>query len=93
VTGIPSPEGPVPVALALLDRRRPASLLSAALADAISWRMHGRRPCRRCGQSLCEPCNADWDQADRYHALARALGAVGEISAQVPNLPSAAPTT
>jgi hypothetical protein len=142
VTDIPSPEGPVPVALALLDRRWPASppltdatgsaasgavtaletdprfiigrlqqaitsllaadlppmdsmtsLLSAALADAISWRMHDGRPCGRCGQSLCEPCNADWDQADRYHALARALGAVGEISAQVPNLPRAAPTT
>jgi hypothetical protein len=142
VTDTPSPEGPVPVALALLDRRWPmsppltdiadlaasdamtalerdpryiigrlqqaitsllaadlppmdtmTSLLSAALADAISWRLHDGRPCPRCADSLCEPCNADWDQADRYHALARALGAVGEISAQVPNLPRAAPIT
>jgi hypothetical protein len=53
------------------------SLLSAALADAISWRRHEGRPCRHCAESLCGPCNADWDQADRYHALARALGAVG----------------
>jgi hypothetical protein len=122
---------PVPVALALLDRRWPASpplaevtgsaasgtltaletdpryiigrlqqalttllaaklppmdtmtsLLSAALADAIAWRLHDGRPCDRCGESLCEPCNADWDQADRYHGLARALGAVGDIPAR-----------
>jgi hypothetical protein len=58
------------------------SLLSAALADAISWRQHNGRPCRDCGQSLCGPCNADWDQADRYHALARALGAVGNRPSQ-----------
>ena len=125
------PSGPVPVALALLDRQWPASpaltdaagtsasgavtalesdpryvigrlqqaitallaadlppmdpqtsLLSRAIADAIAWRQHDGRPCRRCAQSLCEPCNADWDQADRYHALARALGAVGEIPAR-----------
>jgi hypothetical protein len=57
------------------------SLLSAALADAIAWRQHDARPCPRCTDSLCEPCNADWDQADRYHALARALGAVGTIPA------------
>jgi hypothetical protein len=54
------------------------SLLSAALADAIAWRRHQDRPCPHCGQSLCGPCNADWDQADRYHALARALGAIGD---------------
>jgi hypothetical protein len=40
------------------------SLLSAALADAIAWRRHDERPCRHCGQSLCGPCNTDWDQAD-----------------------------
>jgi hypothetical protein len=117
---------PVPVALALLDRRWPASpaladalagleqdpryligrlqqaltilmadglpsmdaqtaLLSQALADAIAWRQHRGRPCRQCGTSLCGPCNADWDQADRYHELARALGAVGDLP------PSSAP--
>lgn len=54
------------------------SLLSAALGDAMAWRRHQDRPCPHCGQSLCGPCNADWDQADRYHALARALGAVGD---------------
>jgi hypothetical protein len=54
------------------------SLLSQALADAIAWRQHMDRSCDNCGQSLCAPCNADWDQADRYHALTRALGAVGD---------------
>jgi hypothetical protein len=124
--------GPVPVALALLDRQWPAnppladavgastdeaslvvalesdpryligrfqqalaellandlpqmddmtSLLSDALADAIAWRHHDDRPCVHCPGSLCEECNADWDQADRYHALARALGAVGDPTA------------
>jgi hypothetical protein len=120
--------GPIPVALALLDRRWPASpaladsngvgtmtaleadpryligrlqqalttllagdlpimdsqtaLLSQALADAIAWRHHDGRPCRNCRQSLCAPCNADWDQADRYHSLALMLGAVGELPAR-----------
>lgn len=111
----PGRDGPVPIALALLDWRWPAtpqlvdavgastagsdgvtaletnpryligrfqqaltallavdlppmdtltSLLSAALADAIAWRRHDERPCRHCGQSLCGPCNTDWDQAD-----------------------------
>lgn len=55
----------------------PTGLLSHALADAIAWRQHQDRPCPRCADSLRDPCNADWDQADRYHALARALGAVG----------------
>jgi hypothetical protein len=54
------------------------ALLSQAIADAIAWRRHKTRPCPNCAESLCGPCNADWDQADRYHALARALGAVGE---------------
>jgi hypothetical protein len=125
----PDGNGPVSVALALLDRRWPASpplvdsigaaddrasavvalesdpryligrfqqaltallatdlapmddttsLLSQAIADAISWRRHDGRPACQCQGPLCQACNADWDQADRYHALARALGAVGE---------------
>jgi hypothetical protein len=54
------------------------SLLSQAITDAIAWRLdNGDRPCQRCGDSLCPACSADWDQADRYHALARALGAIG----------------
>jgi hypothetical protein len=53
------------------------ALLSQALSDAIAWRRHDERPCRDCGPSLCESCNADGDRVDRYHALARALGAVG----------------
>jgi hypothetical protein len=119
------PSGPIPVALALLDRQWPGgpaladqtgpdaasalerdprymigrlqqaltallaadlppmdaltALLSRALADAIAWRHHDDRPCPRCAESLCEMCNADWEQADRYHTLARALGAVGDI--------------
>jgi hypothetical protein len=124
-----SASGPVPVALALLDRQWPAStpladtvgagtsgakaisslesdpryligrfqqaltellandlpqmddmtsLLSDALADAIRWRQHNDRPCLDCGESLCGRCNADWDHAERYHVLARALGAVGD---------------
>ena len=44
------------------------ALLSQALADAIAWRHHHGRPCRHCAlsTSLCESCNADWDQADRF---------------------------
>ncbi len=53
-------------------------LLSQAIADAIAWRRHEARPCPKCAESLCGPCNTDRDQADRYHALARALGAVGD---------------
>jgi hypothetical protein len=53
-------------------------LLSQALADAIAWRLHDDRPCPRCADSLCESCSTDWDQAGRYHALARALGATGD---------------
>jgi hypothetical protein len=119
-----APGDPIPVALALLDRRQPltpaladtaghramaaleadpryvigrlhqaltdlltgdfppadapTSLLSQALADAIAWRYHRCRPCRHCAQSLCRACTTDWDQADRYHALALTLGAVGD---------------
>jgi hypothetical protein len=54
------------------------ALLSQAISDAQSWRLHDdRRPCPRCGDDLCPACSADWDQADRYHELARALGAMG----------------
>ena len=65
----------------------PTSLLSQALADAIAWRLHDDRPCPRCGESLCAPCNADWDQADRYHGLACALGAVGDLPVITPSRP------
>ncbi len=61
-------------------------LLSQAIADAISWRLHDGRPGTRCGDELCEHCNAAWDQAERYHALARALGAIADP-------PSAEPAT
>jgi hypothetical protein len=54
------------------------ALLSQAIADALDWRLHTGRPCARCGDSLCGECSADWDQAERYHELARALGAMGD---------------
>jgi hypothetical protein len=56
------------------------SLLSQALDDAIAWREHRHRPCADCAgdDALCPACAADSDLAARYHALARALGAVGE---------------
>jgi hypothetical protein len=53
-------------------------LLSEAIADAISWRLHDDRPCPCCADELCKLCEADWNQADRYHALARALGAMAD---------------
>jgi hypothetical protein len=53
-------------------------LVSQAIADAIAWRLHEDRPCPNCADELCEPCAADWHQADNYHALARALGATGD---------------
>ena len=53
------------------------SLLSQAIADAIAWRLHRSRRCPRCADALCATCSANWDQASRYHALARALGAFG----------------
>jgi hypothetical protein len=56
------------------------SLLSGALSDAVAWREHQGRPCAACtgNDAPCPACAADWDLADRYHALARALGAVGD---------------
>jgi len=56
-------------------------LLSQALDDALAWRTHEGRTCAACDQSgegFCAPCAADWAQADRYHELARALGAVDD---------------
>ena len=58
------------------------ALLSQALGDALAWRTHAGRPCAACGQSgeeFCGTCTADWAQADRYHELARALGAVDDL--------------
>jgi hypothetical protein len=55
------------------------ALLSQALGDALAWRTHEGRPCAACderGEDFCDSCTADWAQADRYHELARALGAV-----------------
>lgn len=123
MTDMPRPNSPVPVALALIDRRWPpvpalsaspgaealaklesdprylagrlqqaltvlltdpapptdelTALLSQALADAIAHRLHHRGPCEQCDDRLCPACTADWDQADHYHELARALGATG----------------
>ncbi len=57
------------------------ALLSQALDDALAWRTHEGRPCVQCDQSgdeFCSQCAADWAQADRYHELARALGAVDD---------------
>jgi hypothetical protein len=54
-------------------------LLSRALDDALAWREHRGRPCADCpADDLCSACAADSDLADRYHALARSLGAVGD---------------
>jgi hypothetical protein len=145
----PDGNGPVPIALALLDRQWPSApplvdpigaddarasavialesnpryligrfqqaltallatdlppmdnttaLLSQAIVDAISWRRHDGRDCDQCPgplapvalhsrrprslpPGLCEACSADGNQVDRYHALARAVGAVGEARA------------
>jgi hypothetical protein len=126
MTELAAPASPIPVALALLNDRWPASpapdsaapsgalaalqrdpryligrfqqalsvllaaelppmdpltsLLSGALCDAVAWREHQGRPCAACtGNDVpCAACAADWDLADRYHALARALGAVAD---------------
>ncbi len=75
---------------ALLDADLPpmdamTCLVSEALADAIALRQHNWHPCRNCDESFtevpqCRRCTADFDQADRYHALTRALGAIHEPS-------------
>jgi hypothetical protein len=59
-----------------------SALLSQALDDALAWRTHQDRQCVQCAElrdELCDECNADYDQASRYHELARALGVVGDI--------------
>jgi hypothetical protein len=58
------------------------SLMSRAITDAIAWREHHSRPCADCCDTddvLCPRCAADCDLADRYHALARALGALDDL--------------
>jgi hypothetical protein len=62
------------------------ALLSQALSDALAWRTHEGRPCAACDQDsedFCDSRAADWAQADRYHELARALGAIDGWSAIV----------
>jgi hypothetical protein len=57
------------------------ALLSQALDDALAWRTHEGRLCAACDQNsegFCASCTADWEQADRYHELARALGTVDD---------------
>jgi hypothetical protein len=59
-----------------------SAVLSQALDDALAWRTHQDRHCVKCDElrdELCDECNADYDQAGRYHELARALGMVGDI--------------
>ncbi len=69
----------------------PTALLSQSLGDAIAWREHVGRDCPDCGRSLCAACAADAGQADRYHALARALGAVGDLPAARPTATPCSP--
>jgi hypothetical protein len=64
-----------------------SALLSQALDDALAWRTHQDRHCTQCEElrdELCEVCDADYDQASRYHELARALGVVGDIPGAAP---------
>jgi hypothetical protein len=68
------------------------ALLSQALGDALAWRTHEGRPCAACDQDsedFCDSCAGDWAQADRYHELARALGAVDSWPAIVRSCGSA----
>lgn len=56
------------------------ALLGEALQDAIVSR---QRTCQRCPPGgLCDGCTASWDQAGRYHVLARELGAFGDPPGQ-----------
>jgi hypothetical protein len=57
------------------------ALLSQALKDAIDARTS---TCDQCGDGICARCSADRIQADRYHELARALGAVGNPPVTIP---------
>jgi hypothetical protein len=63
-----------------------SAVLSQALDDALAWRTHQDRNCAQCDElrdELCDQCNADYDQASRYHELARALGVVGDVPSAV----------
>lgn len=63
-----------------------SAVLSQALDDALAWRTHQDRHCAQCDElrdELCDQCNADYDQAGRYHELARALGVVGDVPCAV----------
>ena len=63
-----------------------SAVLSQALDDALAWRTHQDRHCAQCEElrdELCDQCNADYDQASRYHELARALGVVGDVPCAV----------
>jgi hypothetical protein len=58
------------------------SLVSRAIGDAIAWREHHGRPCADCNDTddtPCPPCAADYDLADSYHALSRALGVLDNL--------------
>jgi len=54
--------------------------LGQMIADAIEYAIEYRQPgtwCDDCESSpsgLCQPCADDFDQPDRYKALARTLG-------------------
>jgi hypothetical protein len=64
-----------------------SAVLSQALDDALAWRTHQDRHCARCDErrdELCDQCTVDYDQASRYHELARALGVVGDAPCAVP---------
>ena len=80
MTRAAGPEGtaPAPPAAGAPDG---GTNMSQALGDALAWRTHKGRSCAACDQSgeeFCGTCAADWTQADRYHELARALGAVDD---------------
>ena len=64
-----------------------SAVLSQALDDALAWRTHQDRHCAQCDErydELCEQCTVDYDQASRYHELARALGVVGDAPCAAP---------
>lgn len=74
---------------ALLEREVPpldatAQLLSEAIEDATRYR---RRVCKDCpSDSVCARCATDWSRAERYEALWRDLGLIGELPRPRPDL-------